>query len=219
MHCEPEPFKSESNFMNSKYLIIILFGVWCAVCWRWYVYGVKDMQHQTAARKALLQEPTAAIEPDTIEAESPIQPVEEPAAQSKPAPASKNTKTNFSPNAIDKVQLESVDDYMVVHFPYNSVRKEDNAAISDYLNKLAQQLIASKEKVVITGHTDFVGDPKSNVEFGQKRANSIRDILVKKGVKKSQIKCYSMGDKKPVATNDTPQGRYKNRRVVIKVQN
>ena len=108
---------------------------------------------------------------------------------------------------------------MVVHFPYNSVRKEDNNAISDYLNKLAQQLIASKEKVVITGHTDFVGDPKSNIEFGQKRANSIRDILVKKGVKKTQIKCYSMGDKKPVATNDTPQGRYKNRRVVIIVQN
>jgi outer membrane protein OmpA-like peptidoglycan-associated protein len=205
--------------MNSKYLVLILFAVWCAICWRWYVCGIKDACATRPQQTVQLTPETPAIEPDTQIAEEVIRPVKEVPAIQKNTAASKKEQTNFKPNAIDKVQLESVEDYMVVHFPYNSVRKEDNVAINAYLTKLAEQLITSKQKVNITGHTDFVGDAKSNVQFGQQRAESIRDILIKKGVKKTQIKCVSMGDKKPVATNDTPQGRYKNRRVVIKVQN
>jgi outer membrane protein OmpA-like peptidoglycan-associated protein len=205
--------------MNSKYLVLFLFAVWCAICWRWYVCGIKDACTTRSQQTVQLKPETPAIEPDTLIAEEVIRPVKDLPAKPKNTTAPKREQTSFKPNAIDKVQLESVEDYMVVHFPYNSVRKEDNIAISAYLTKLADQLITSKQKVSITGHTDFVGDPRSNVQFGQQRAESIRDILIKKGVKKSQIKCFSMGDKKPVATNDTPQGRYKNRRVVIKVQN
>jgi outer membrane protein OmpA-like peptidoglycan-associated protein len=50
-----------------------------------------------------------------------------------------------------------------------------------------------------------------------RRALSIRDALVKKGVPKAQIRCKSFGDRKPVATNDTPYGRYLNRRAEIRV--
>ncbi|MBL7808535.1 MAG: OmpA family protein, partial [Saprospiraceae bacterium] len=60
-----------------------------------------------------------------------------------------------------------------------------------------------------------VGEPDENYRFGLLRANGIRDILLKKGVPAAQIKCKSMGDKKPVATNDTPYGRYQNRRVEL----
>jgi outer membrane protein OmpA-like peptidoglycan-associated protein len=205
--------------MNSKYLVFILFAVWCAICWRWYVCGIKDACATRPPQTVQLTPETPAIELDTQTTEEVIRPVKEVPAIQKNTAAPKKEQTNFKPNAIDKVQLESVEDYMVVHFPYNSVRKEDNVAINAYLTKLAEHLTKSKQKVSITGHTDFVGDAKSNVQFGQQRAESIRDILIKKGVKKTQIKCVSMGDKKPVATNDTPQGRYKNRRVVIKVQN
>jgi outer membrane protein OmpA-like peptidoglycan-associated protein len=205
--------------MNSKYLVFILFAVWCAICWRWYVCGIKDACITRPLQTVQLTPEPPAIEPDTQTNEEIIRPVKEVPAIQKNRAAPKKEQTNFKPNAIDKVQLESVEDYMVVHFPYKSVRKEDNVAINAYLTKLAEQLTTSKQKVSITGHTDFVGDAQSNVQFGQQRAESIRDILIKKGVKKNQIKCVSMGDKKPVATNDTPQGRYKNRRVVIKVQN
>ncbi len=73
--------------------------------------------------------------------------------------------------------------------------------------------------MTITGHTDFVSDSKTNYQYGLRRAYGIRDILVKKGVKKSQIKCKSFGESKPAATNDTALGRYKNRRVEIRVSN
>ena len=106
---------------------------------------------------------------------------------------------------------------MHIYFPYKSTRREDNAAIDAYLSGLAQELIKSGEKVSITGHTDFVGSARVNYTYGIQRAYSIRDALIKKGVSKSQIVCKSYGDKKPVATNDTPYGRYLNRRAVIKV--
>lgn len=111
--------------------------------------------------------------------------------------------------------MEQVEDRMVIHFPYNSIRKEDDAAIDDYLNRLASELVASGDKVTISGHTDFVGESKDNIQFGLLRANSIRNILVKKGVPKSQIKTKSYGESKAIATNDTPWGRYRNRRVEI----
>ena len=110
-----------------------------------------------------------------------------------------------------------IQDRVVIHFPYNSTRKEDNQAIDDYLSKLANQLNASGGSVTLTGHTDNVGDSKTNDAFAIRRAKNIRDILIQKGVKRSQITCNSFGERKPVATNDTPQGRYQNRRVEIKV--
>ena len=120
--------------------------------------------------------------------------------------------------SINEVQMESVEDRMVIYFPYSSVRREDNDAIDDYLTRLAEHLAGSDRKVSITGHTDFVGEAKDNVRFGLLRAASIRDVLVKKGVSKSQISIKSYGESKSIATNDTPQGRYKNRRVEIRVK-
>ncbi|MBU6342590.1 MAG: OmpA family protein [Bacteroidetes bacterium] len=200
----------------AQYLVIALFVGWCALCWNWYVCGIKGVCIPQSKSREL--QPKTLSEPDTIP--EIIQTVHDSVAPTpKTDKIAPEPKPRFAPNEINKVQLESVEDYMVVHFPYNSVRKEDNVAIDSYLSKLAKQLKESGKFVVITGHTDFVGDAQSNVVFGQKRAESIRDILIKKGVKRKQIKCNSFGDKKPVATNDTPQGRYKNRRVVIKVQN
>jgi outer membrane protein OmpA-like peptidoglycan-associated protein len=118
---------------------------------------------------------------------------------------------------MNEVQMEEVEDRMVIHFPYNSIRKEDDAAIDDYLNRLASELINSGSTVTITGHTDFVGESKDNIRFGLLRANSIRSILIKKGVASKQVKTRSYGESKAIATNDTPWGRYRNRRVEIRI--
>ncbi|MDO8971600.1 MAG: OmpA family protein, partial [Saprospiraceae bacterium] len=65
----------------------------------------------------------------------------------------------------------------------------------------------------------FVGENSINYNFGLRRAYGIRDILIKKGVPKTQISCKSFGERKPQATNDTPYGRYLNRRAEIRVGN
>lgn len=207
--------------MSSKPLILAAFAIWAFVCARWYVCGIKEAcDNKAPAREAI--QPAAPV-PDTASHITPAAPTETPAANSgkgtvsNSAATESKTATPVTPERMNNVQMERVEDRMVIHFPYKSSTKEDNAAIDSYLSDLARQLIQSGEKVRITGHTDFVGETKTNFVFGLRRANSIRDILVKKGVSKKQINCYSYGDTKPVATNDTPYGRYLNRRVEIRV--
>lgn len=73
-----------------------------------------------------------------------------------------------------------------------------------------------KRKIYITGHTDFDKDKKRSIETSKARAEAVKDFLVKKaGVPASRINVAYMGDKKPAATNKTPEGRSKNRRVEI----
>lgn len=202
--------------MSAKTLVLLAFAVYSAICWRWYVCGIKQQCGPAAKATAAPVAETPAIEPDTAISEPAFQPyatnetgTEVPAQATSPADAEPD---------ISKVQVEELDDHAVIHFPYNSTRKEDDAAIDEYLSRLARQLISSGSKVTLTGHTDNVGDPKTNEAFALRRAKNIRDILIAKGVKKSQIVTKSYGERKPVATNDNPRGRYKNRRVEIKIK-
>ena len=186
--------------MNYKALAFLVFAAWTAICWRWYMCGIKEACGEPQDVGGIVVTPA---EPDTFVATQPTDPAIQP----------------IDENDIDRVQMEEVEDRMVIHFPYSSTRREDNDAIDDYLNRLAQQLKSSGGTVTITGHTDFVGDSKTNYSYGLRRAYGIRDILIKKGVNKSQIKCISAGESKPVATNDNARGRYMNRRVEIRVNN
>lgn len=211
--------------MNSKSLVIVVFAVWSAICWRWYVCGLMNACGDDADNPAIEEVvPVPDERLDTMAAvETPeIKPLDNSSNKTqKPVapPSDIKPAKPVSPANMDEVQMEAVEDRMVIHFPYKSSRKEDNAAIDAYLASLARQLIASGKKVSITGHTDFVGEPAENYNFGLRRAYGIRDILLKKGVPKAQIICKSLGDRKPVATNDTPYGRYLNRRAEIRVNN
>ena len=69
----------------------------------------------------------------------------------------------------------------------------------------------------IEGHTDSVGGDAFNVRLSEQRANSVRDFLGEQGVSLSSITAQGFGKAEPVATNDTPEGRQRNRRVEIVV--
>jgi outer membrane protein OmpA-like peptidoglycan-associated protein len=70
----------------------------------------------------------------------------------------------------------------------------------------------------ISGHTDNVGDDQANMILSKKRAESLKAYLVSKGVNESQLKVFYFGETKPIATNDTPEGRQKNRRVEMEIK-
>ena len=67
----------------------------------------------------------------------------------------------------------------------------------------------------IEGHTDSVGGDGFNVRLSEQRADSVRDFLGEQGVSLSSITAQGFGKAEPVATNDTPEGRQRNRRVEI----
>ena len=74
-------------------------------------------------------------------------------------------------------------------------------------------------RVAVAGHTDSIGSKGYNKGLGRRRALSVYSLLVKYGVPKSQMEIRSFGETRPAATNETVQGRARNRRVEIHVLN
>ena len=72
--------------------------------------------------------------------------------------------------------------------------------------------------IEITGHTDNVGTPEANTKLSKERAESVRDYLLKTyGLPSNLLIAQGLGATQPIASNDTQDGREKNRRVVFRV--
>lgn len=72
-------------------------------------------------------------------------------------------------------------------------------------------------QIEIAGHTDATGSDEYNLNLSKQRANSVASYLVGKGVDKSRMSVEYFGEKKPMVSNDTREGRKKNRRVEFKI--
>ncbi len=68
-------------------------------------------------------------------------------------------------------------------------------------------------KVRVEGHTDNVGKPKNNLRLSKARAKSVLQFLVKAGIAKARLVDEGFGQTRPIATNDSEEGRATNRRV------
>jgi cytochrome c oxidase subunit II len=69
----------------------------------------------------------------------------------------------------------------------------------------------------IDGHTDNTGDPIANKKLSQERASSVVEYFVSKGLNKANFKSVGFGQEKPIAPNDTPDNKQRNRRTEIKL--
>lgn len=71
------------------------------------------------------------------------------------------------------------------------------------------------KKIRIEGHTDSVGSADANLDLSRRRAESVLEILVSLGVDGSRITAAGMGEDFPIASNETEDGRQRNRRVDV----
>ena len=82
------------------------------------------------------------------------------------------------------------------------------------LNELVGYLKRNKDKKIdISGHTDNVGSDAANQKLSDARAKSVMSYLVTNGIEESRMTAIGFGEEKPVDSNDTFEGRQKNRRV------
>jgi outer membrane protein OmpA-like peptidoglycan-associated protein len=93
----------------------------------------------------------------------------------------------------------------------NKQSVEDLEKMGDILAKY------SDDRIRIYGYTDSVGGKAYNEELSLRRADAVKRVLVGRGVQEKQITALGMGAADPVAANDTPAGRKKNRRVVLNI--
>jgi len=97
----------------------------------------------------------------------------------------------------------------------------DKSNISDLaaskLDEVAAVLGGSDTKILLEGHTDWIASERYNYQLSLRRAESVRRYLESKGVDRKQIAVRGYGETRPVAINDTVEGRASNRRVDIRL--
>ncbi len=103
-----------------------------------------------------------------------------------------------------------------IFFDYDkaTLRPESSAELDRVVNILDKQ---PKLKIEISGHTDNKGGLTYNKELSKSRAKTVVDYFIEKGIAKDRLTYEGYAFEKPIATNDTDEGRQLNRRVEFKV--
>jgi outer membrane protein OmpA-like peptidoglycan-associated protein len=86
------------------------------------------------------------------------------------------------------------------------------------LDQIAEALRGKEQPIVVFGFTDNVGTRDNNMDLSQKRAGSVRDYLVGRGIPSDLVTAQGKGPDDPVQDNTSVEGRAANRRVEIVVQ-
>lgn len=86
------------------------------------------------------------------------------------------------------------------------------------LNRIVKMMEdAPSMEIIISGHTDAQGSEDYNLALSKRRSNAVADFFASRGINSSRVKSVFFGEEYPVDTNDTPEGRKKNRRVEFKI--
>jgi outer membrane protein OmpA-like peptidoglycan-associated protein len=94
-----------------------------------------------------------------------------------------------------------------------SIIKPESRPIID---QIVQMMKANSDlNISVEGHTDNVGNPKSNKTLSDERAKSVVSAIVGQGVDAKRLSAVGYGQDKPIADNNTEEGRAKNRRVEL----
>jgi len=107
---------------------------------------------------------------------------------------------------------------LIIEFDYD--KAEVKPLFHNDIGKVANILKAYPEKdIELEGHTDSIGSDAYNMNLSKRRAESVKKYLIEKfGIAGSRISTVPFGESMPVATNDTAEGRQKNRRVIANIE-
>ena len=118
---------------------------------------------------------------------------------------------------LDKKELETIK-YAFENLEFETGKDIIRTHSFPSLNSLAALLVSKPSYgLKIEGHTDNVGSDEKNMILSQKRADAVKAYLMKKGVKSTYLETYGYGETKPIATNETTEGKQKNRRVEMNI--
>ena len=129
-----------------------------------------------------------------------------------PPPAKPAAKPAAKPKPVaEKVTLAAD---VLFDFDKAILKNEGKSKLDDLATKVRA---VNLEVVIAIGHTDSIGSDAYNQKLSVRRAESVKAYLVSKGVEPNRIYTEGKGEKQPVASNKTKDGRQKNRRVEIEV--
>jgi outer membrane protein OmpA-like peptidoglycan-associated protein len=121
------------------------------------------------------------------------------------------------------VSVTKVGNNIVLNMPGNVTFATDRSDVqADFypvLNSVAKVLKEYEKTLIhVTGHTDSTGSHQYNMDLSQQRADSVSGYLAAQGVQSVRLQARGFGPDRPVAGNDTKEGRQENRRVEITLE-
>jgi general secretion pathway protein A len=167
--------------------------------------------------------PTATpVEPPARPAEPRSVPAGAPKLEPKPGVAAATPAPAAEPAAAATPPGDAVAEEPFTLKGFTVFFTQNSTEIPLYANEMltsAAALMKSNPatKAVVEGHTDSVGDPVYNKLISENRAAAVKNFLIGQGIAPSRLSMAGFGSEKPLETNNTPEGRSKNRRVVIRL--
>ncbi|MFW5967870.1 MAG: OmpA family protein, partial [Persicimonas sp.] len=114
---------------------------------------------------------------------------------------------------VDEEQgIVNLDNSVLFEFGKSVLRPDATDQLSAVADILRRQEEAS---ITVEGHTDAIGSDEFNQQLSSERAQAVRDFLVERGVNPEQVDARGLGEERPIADNESPEGRAMNRRVEI----
>jgi len=121
-------------------------------------------------------------------------------------------------HALNEADVSIIKDSIKVIFSYGVLFETSSDQLKDDIKPAFQRFAGvlnrfDKTKILVTGHTDNTGTSDYNRELSEKRAASAKQLLNSYQVQDERMFTWGMGERAPVAANDTEEGRARNRRV------
>lgn len=128
----------------------------------------------------------------------------------------KMSLTDINQSLIDSIEQTITNKTLYIDFNNNELTPDNN--LIDYTKNLNQYLKRYPDKKIqIIGHTDNIGYFENNVIKGLKKANKLKEYLIKNAITKTKIETSSKGESQPIANKLTEKGRAQNNRIEIKI--
>jgi len=184
-----------------------------AVALRWIAAPSERPVAPSVAAAAVSRAPVATPVASAIPAPPPP-PADVPAA----SPPAEPSDVSMSDRPYDFPRPPvSRDERVMVYFQLGAMGNVPNTETQIRLKDIARRAQESEQVVVIVGHTDNTGDEAANMAVGLARANAVRDWLQQNVEPAPKFRTESRGPSQPIVSNDTEEGRSRNRRVEVAV--
>lgn len=117
-----------------------------------------------------------------------------------------------------KIKIEPPKTFVLENVLFDTGKATLKPSSNKTLDELVELLKLKTTLVIeIGGHTDNVGKKEFNLQLSKSRANAVRNYIIKKGISANRVIAKGYGDTKPVAANNSEEGRQQNRRTEVNI--
>lgn len=125
-----------------------------------------------------------------------------------------NEKINEN-KTIEEKKIDEIAKLIFFNFNSSSLKEESYKPLEEVVKLVKSQ---TELNFIVEGYCDNVGSDEYNLSLSKRRAGTVKSYFISKGIPAKRISAIGYGEANPIATNETEEGRAKNRRVEIKAK-